>query len=563
MALPVSNLVPPPAPTMLGADDKAKTEYFDALQKTLTALEARANQGTNWWQIAAAALNPGKTGTFGEAVGNIAGAMGAQQDRQLEMQVPIAQARAQISGQKYEVENQSKAIKMLSTAIGMPPEQVSQQLANGSLPPAAVANISPQAYAAIATLSPKVGDIVKNIAEMSNKNANLNLETDKFKETKLQNQLTNARADLKSGVDIADLVAKYGPDIVKMISANTPNSPPAPAPAPIPGSPGTGGPGMPAPPPMQVGVPGPQPTAPPMAGPPQMNMPAVQGPPAAPPMAPAAPPMAPRPAPAPAGAMPPPSAGPSIAPRPSPMSGIRPDLQVPPDVAATASDLAGLPLAGQVDVKKQRIADSDKIYNTKRDEIINYTPQLVQGSNTNLRKLDFYATKYPEVFGLMQKQGTIAALQQAAQDGVTLTAGQFNARIGLNVKGFLEKVKLDPEQQQAAREVTRVLGDEFLANVKANKGLLGVNPTDNDARLLQAPMVNTDDSSRAVQMWARNQLLLNKQREALYNGYQQHVEKAGAGASPGSFFRPGSIYEKINDDYAKYRMQLFNQFNPK
>jgi len=553
MALPVSNPVPSSIPTMLGSDDQAKTEYFDALQKTLTALEARANQGTNWWQIAAAALNPGRTGTFGEAVGNIAGAMGAQQDKQLEMQIPIAQARAQISGQKYEVENQSKAIKMLSAAIGMPPEQVSQQLANGSLPPAAVANISPQAYAAIATLSPKVGDIVKNIAEMSNKNATLNLETDKFKEVKTQNQVTNAREDLKSGMGIAELVAKYGQAIVSMINTNKPS---APAPAPIPGSPGTGGPGMPAPPPMQVGVPGPQPTAPPMVGPPQMSMPAVQGPPAAPPMA-------PRPAPAPAGGMPPLSSGPTIAPRPSPMSGIRPDLQVPPDVTQTANDLAGLPLAGQIEVQKKRIEDADKIWQTKRDEIINYTPQLVQGSNTNLRKLDFYATKYPEVFGLMQKQGTIAALQQAAQDGVNLSAGQFNARIGLNVKGFLEKVRLDTDQQQAVRDVTRVLGEEFLSNVKANKGLLGVNPTDNDARLLQAPMVNTDDSSKAVQMWARNQLLLNKQREALYNGYQQHAEKAGPSASPGSFFRPGSIYEKINDDYAKYRMQLFNQFNPK
>jgi hypothetical protein len=86
--------------------------------------------------------------------------------------------------------------------------------------------------------------------------------------------------------------------------------------------------------------------------------------------------------------------------------------------------------------------------------------------------------------------------------------------------------KLKPEEQQAVRDVTRILGSEFLSNVRANKGLLGVNPTDNDARLLQAPMATTDDSSRAVQLWARQQVLLNKQREALYSAYQQHADAA-------------------------------------
>ena len=42
MALPTTV---PTAPSMLGADDAAKQEYFKALQKTLDALEMRANQG--------------------------------------------------------------------------------------------------------------------------------------------------------------------------------------------------------------------------------------------------------------------------------------------------------------------------------------------------------------------------------------------------------------------------------------------------------------------------------------------------------------------------------------
>jgi hypothetical protein len=522
---------------MLGSgEDKSKQEYFDALQKTLTALEARANQGTNWWQVAGALLNPGKTGSFGEAIGNVANVMGEQQQRQLDQQIPIAQARAQIAGQKYEVENQAKAIQLLSKAIGAPPEAVAQQLAEGTLPPAAVANISPNVYAQIATLSPKVGEVVKNIADMSNKNATLNLDQQKFLETQTQNKISNAREDRKAGVSIADLIARYGQGIVNMINANTPVPPAGAMPPPVP-------PASAMPPPVAPSAGAmPPPAAPPgpaAVKPPAMNMP--------PPTPPAKVPLGQQP---------------TVAPSKSPMSSVKPQF-TQTDAANTVNDLAGLPLATQLEVSKDRLKEADKVWQTKRDEIFQYTPQTLQASNTNLKQLDYYATKFPNIFALMQQQGTIAALQQAAQDGINLQAGQFNARVGLNVRDFLQKVKLNKDEQQAARDVGRILGSEFLTNVKTNRGLLGVNPTDNDARLLQAPMANIDDSSKAMQFWARNQLLLNKQRESLYGGLQKYSQQAGPSSSPGSFFRPGSIYEKINNDYANYRMQLFNQFNPK
>jgi hypothetical protein len=553
---------------MLGAgEDRAKQEYFAALQKTLSALEARANQGTNWWQVAGALLSPGKTGSFGEAIGNVAGVMGEQQQRQLEQQIPIAQARAQIAGQKYEIENQSKAIQLLSQAIGAPPQVVAQQLSDGSLPPQAIANIPPAVYAQIATLSPKVGEVVKNIVDMSNKNANLNLDQRKFDETKIQNKISNAREDLKAGASVAELIAKYGQEIVGLIRTNTPASPvgatPPPAVCAMP-PPAASQAAPPAAPinPGTFGEPSGMPSAVSSAVPPS-SMP--QGKPV-PPTGAAPAPVAPPKLNMPPSAKVPLSQQPAIAPNRSALYGKNPQLGAPPDVASVANaidDLSGLPLAAQAEVKKKRLEEGDKVWQTKRDEIFSYTPQTLQGSNTNLRQLDYYATKFPNVFALMQQQGTIAALQQAAQDGITLQAGQFNARVGLNVRDFLQKVKLNPNEQQAARDVGRILGSEFLNNLKTQRGLLGVNPTDNDARLLQAPMASIDDSAKTMQFWARNQLLLNKQREALYGGLQKYSQQSGPTSSPGAFFRPGSIYEKINNDYANYRMQLFNQFNPK
>jgi hypothetical protein len=163
---------------------------------------------------------------------------------------------------------------------------------------------------------------------------------------------------------------------------------------------------------------------------------------------------------------------------------------------------------------------------------------------------------------MLQKEGVIAGLATAAQEGAQLQAGQTTVKLGLPVRQFLEKVKLSEEDQQAVRDVTRILGAEFLANAKTNRGLLGVNPTDNDARLLQAPMVSIDDSAKAVQLWARTQILTNKQRADLYNALSEHTERAGETSSPRKFFSPGSIYSKINKDYAEYRMKLFRQFHP-
>ena len=151
----------PTTPKMLGGDEQAKNEYFDALQKTITALEARANQGPNWFQVAGQFLDPGRTGNFGEALGKAASTLGQQQEKQLDMQVPMAKMRAELAGQKYETENQAKAVQLLSSTLGVAPEQVTDVLSGGPLPPSAAAKLA-QVYPTIARLSPKVGEIVKN-----------------------------------------------------------------------------------------------------------------------------------------------------------------------------------------------------------------------------------------------------------------------------------------------------------------------------------------------------------------------------------------------------------------
>ena len=516
--------LPSSSPFLIGGDDQAKTEYFDAIQKTLAALEARTQQGPNWFQVGAALLDPGRTGNFGEALGRASNVIGAQQEKQQEAQLPIAQMRAQLAGQKYEVENQGKALQLLSSTLGVAPAQVEAALSSGNVTPDMAAKLA-KIYPIVAQLSPKVGEIVKGTFTMQNELGKVDLDRKKFEAEEGQRKITNALADRKEGMNEAELIAKYGADVVALMPGGkrlVDTRPPAPAPAATQGA----LPGAPA------ALPGAAPniTAP-AAAPVVMPLVAQQ------------------------------QAGQP----PAPAVTAQPTMPTPgqaPISAGKPADLAGVPLAAQAEIQRKRIEDTDKVFNAKRDEIINYTPQLLEASNTNLKQLDQIAAKKPQIFAMMQNEGLISGLMTAAQEGVQAQAGQYNVRIGLPVKDFLQRVKLSPEDQQAVRDVSRILGTEFLSNVKANKGLLGVNPTDNDARLLQAPMASIDDSSRAVQLWARQQLLLNKQREALYGAYDQYSSKAGPSASPRQFFSPGSVYEKINKDYADYRMRLFNQFNP-
>lgn len=545
MALPTTV---PAAPSMLGADDAAKKEYFQALQKTLDALEMRANRGPNMYQVAGALFDPGRTGSTGEAIGRVSNVVGAQQERQQEAEIPLSQMKMQIAGQKYEIENQSKALKIMADTLGMTEPQVAQSLQTGSFPPGSAVKLA-QIYPVVSQLSPKVGEIVKNTFGMQKDIAGM------------------ATEDFKANMTQADLIAKYGKGVLDLIPGGG-RTPAAPAPvAPVPTAPVSTAPTATTPTAAAPVTTPPVSTVSPMSAIPvdKMKQALVDNA-----MAKSSAPAAGASAPVPPPPKPTMLGSADIAPMPSPINsrtGTVPDIKMAQNVASSLnptaeSDLSKLPLAAQSAVTETRVKEADKPWVAKRDEIINYTPQLLEQSNSNLRNLDMLATKHPDVFALMQKQGVIAGLARVAQEGAQLQVGDYSVRAGLPVQQFLETVKLPPEKQQIARDINRILASEFLSNVKANKGLLGVNPTDNDARLLQAPMATIQDSSKAVQLWARNQLLLNKQRGSLFDAYQEHLDKAGPTAPPASFFRRNSLYDKINKDYSDYRTQLYKQFNP-
>lgn len=192
----------PAAPYGLGTDDTAKTEYYDAINKTLQALEARSTPHIDYWKMAGNFLNPGRTGSFGEAAGNVATGIGQDFEKQREMALPLASMRAQLAGQKYQVEQEASAMNILANALGTSPDKLQADISSGNLPVGLSNKITPQVYSAVALRSPKVGEVAKTLMEQSTK----------------ENQLLIDIAG--KNVSANELRAKYGDEFIGMLPDN-------------------------------------------------------------------------------------------------------------------------------------------------------------------------------------------------------------------------------------------------------------------------------------------------------------------------------------------------------
>jgi hypothetical protein len=110
--------VVPSMPSGLGMSGQAQQDYFDEVTKILETLEKKASGEPNWFQVAGALLDPGKTGGAGEALGRASGVIGAKLEKASEAALPLAQARATIAGQRYTLSQNEEAMKALNQLYG-------------------------------------------------------------------------------------------------------------------------------------------------------------------------------------------------------------------------------------------------------------------------------------------------------------------------------------------------------------------------------------------------------------------------------------------------------------
>jgi hypothetical protein len=195
MALPTATALPP-VPTGLSlADPDIQRQYSESVDKVLAALEDKG--GTPWFKISAALANPGRTGSASEAFGSAMGVLGQKQEEDRARELPIAQMRAQLVGQKYEMGKEAQALNAFAKVLGTTPQDIQSGISQAQNNPAMMQRLNaamPMFYG-----SPKITELAKTMFGQYKDMANTLLE------------------EFKAGMTQADLIAKYGPEIVPMI----------------------------------------------------------------------------------------------------------------------------------------------------------------------------------------------------------------------------------------------------------------------------------------------------------------------------------------------------------
>jgi hypothetical protein len=545
----ITGALPSTPPAGLGMDDSARQEYFDALNKTLQALENRSNNGINLWNAAGQFFNPGRTGQFGEAVGNVATTVGRDVEKQQEMAMPIASMRASIAGQKYQVENESKALGLLAKALDTTPEGANKMVQSGEMTPDMISKIPSGLYVYLNKLDPKLGEGIKNAFNMD------------VERRKLVND------EVKNGLTVTDLVAKYGESVKQYLPTQMQGNA-----KPAAGATSGGGEAISSAQDLagQVerdfgvklgplalernkgqqqnlgdraakGEKGVYTPAPVVEGKETYHTDSIDVPQSVPesymnargwyrPNA-----------------------------KADPVHYVRkPTAKIETAPAEGGEDLSGLPLGERSKVMGTRTEASDKRYGTQLEEVAKWTLSTTEQTDSRLRELYNIANSDygPRIFGIMQKQGLISGLQNAAQEGVT--AGRLGS-VSLPVKTFLEKTKLSPDDQKVLRRASQLIAEQFFENAKAAKSALGPQISNADAQFMQKPMVTEADADTSIKYWVKNHMLFNKQKADEFGALGQFEKRGGAQKSPGLYFRSPE-YMDVNSRYSNLRKQLQQQY---
>lgn len=492
--------------------EAAKEEYYKEMNNLrrvqadlLRSLQERAapNARDTLFAISRGLLAPNPTGQFGAAFGNAVGEMQGQQERQnaaaqqlAKMRLEMGQSQLGMAEKGIEFAKDAQALKMISEIFGTTPAATAQALSSGSVPGGDVSKITPEIYMRVQQVSPKLAEGLKNAYNMDIERAKL------------------VREDFKAGVSVAELMAKYGPAVTKYLPTGGPvtgQAPAAPAAATTPAEPEFGADGV-----NRYVVDTDQ-QAEALAK--QLRRTDQKF---------------------------------TVSVRPS---------QGAPAARPAAPQVTGeenLPLATQAEIQAGRIKESEAEVKPLREAVMAANPAVTSARDRSLRELmnllkqneDNVRRGGTDIFGLLQKQGVLSAIYSAAQEGVRIPGGSFS----LPAEKFVAALKVPESLRPMLTRATQILGEQFLLNARANKGVLGSQVSNFDAQLMQAPMASVTDSRKAIEYWTRANILANKEREATYQAYN-----SVAPAQRAQFFNSPE-YKRIVDQYTDYYGQFVNKY---
>ena len=516
----------PTAPTGMDlVDPDVRSKYTESIQKVLSAFENRSQ--IPWFKMAAAFADPGRTGTFGEAFGKAMGVVGQAQEADRDRELPIAQMRAQLAGQELQMSKESQAFKLAANQLGFgSPQQLQQSLMSGEGTFGIGNRFSPDLYFMISKLDPKLAETIKNAAGMDTERMKAMIEA------------------AKMNMSIAQMYDTFGKNVTdkfmqlqggRLPGQSAPSAGQTNAPTTRPQSVNTavgevpvGADGVPATAirdkngnVVDIGV-----TEEPKSNTVNINGVEVTRP-----------------------------ANTSTAPASgSPQFGYEeagPNkfrliysgriVSVPPDASpAEARDILKSAQQAEQDIYKKAVEVEAKPFEEKTAQLLQFDNQATAVNLNRIDKIQTLAQRYSSLPGVLQQTDTmsgfgkwVAAVGAAAQEGIQ--AGKFGA-FSIPIEKFVNTGKLSQQQKEILGELAREISNEFLAGMRANRGLLGINPTDNDARLFQAAAETPTSLARNIFSWAQGRAAEYESMNDIYKGYAQFRSQRGRGFDPASFF---------------------------
>ena len=577
MALPTAL---PAMPGGISLDPSGQQEYTDAIQKVLASLEQR-NQ-PNYFELAGSLLDPGKTGGIGEAVGRTSTALGAQQQRRTEQEPGIAMMRAQLAGQKYQMSNQSKALNLVAQTFGMAPTQLTEDIKAGTLDPSLINKLTSGVYTTVRMAYPELASALKDAFGMD-----------------IQREELRNKQDTEQN-KAAEIIANSGPDVIPLLSPSSITTENLGIDFPVKDAKISSGFGMRPDPinkttqkfhagidfvgtidsPVEARIPGKViqasdkgdgygtrvvvqhadgsksyyahlNSATVKEGDPVTNGTVI-------------------------GLLG--STGKSTGPHlefgiigkdgkpidPTPMFNRRqPATDNAPTLLASNDKYSGLSIRGrgeqrgkdiekEREIEKTRVIETEKPFIEMQSAIYAAPPKFNDdsiGDLTDLRSiLKRDATKKDpdrRVFGIFKNEPSLLnGLAAAAKEGVGLTTNIFTAQLKIPTDVYSRYKNFAKEDWNDFERAYQILGTQFLMNAKANKGLLGANPSNNDAILLRAPMPTVENTIKNIDYFARNQILDARLRNEHYTALR-NWEKTNKGKDPGSFFDNSSYTDAL------------------
>jgi hypothetical protein len=184
-----------------------------------------------------------------------------------------------------------------------------------------------------------------------------------------------------------------------------------------------------------------------------------------------------------------------------------------------------------------------------REAILSFRPGTTDTIHTDLDNLETIARRSPQVFDILRNNNDIRDIVNVAiNEGIPL--GNFGS-IRLPVKEYIIAIK-DSQVRTDLQRARMILAQQFFSAAMANKAAIPGTISNNEDKLLQAPLAGMDETVQAVRDYIKRTKVQNRHRAEIYKAFTEFEQK-NKGAGLEAFFdpdNPQSRYHQVNSHFS-------------